>query len=302
MKKLLVVLCLLVWSPFALALSPYIQASKAPGADLKAAMAAVEAKLQAEGFSVVGRHTPGGLPGHGVVVVTDKGVLDAIRTMGGMAIIGAGIRVGVKSDGPGASSYSVSYMNPEYWYRAYFRKEYAKAEGAVKAAQEKLAKALGAGKGFGGEVDTADLPNYRYMIGMERFDSDKGELKAHPSFEVALKTVQDNLAKGVAHTGKVYEIIMADKKIAVFGVAMNDAKHGEGWWVKKIGPENIAALPWEVVIVNGKVSGLYGRYRTALAWPTLGMGAFMGISDHPDTTAEMLTAVAGGKWEKSSAF
>ena len=296
MKKLFAVLCMVLWTPFALALSPYMQASKVPGSDLKAVMAAVEGKLQAEGFSVVGRHTPGGIPGHGVVVITDKGMLDAIRNIGGTAIVGAGVRVGVKSDG------TVSYMNPEYWYRAYFRKDYPKAESAVKTLQERLAKALGGGKGFGGDVDAADLSNYRYMIGMERFDSDKGELKTHPSFEVALKTVQDNLAKGVAHSGKVYEVIMADKKIAVFGVAMNDAKHGEGWWVKKIGSDNIAALPWEIVIVNGKVSALYGRYRTALGWPTLGMGTFMGISDHPDTTAEMLTTVAGGNWEKSNAF
>ena len=296
MKKRFAVLCMVLWAPFALALSPYIQASKVPGSDLKAVMAAVEGKLQAEGFSVVGRHTPGGIPGHGVVVITDKGMLDAIRNIGGTAIIGAGVRVGVKSDG------TVTYMNPEYWYRAYFRKDYPKAESAVKTLQEKLAKAVGRGKGFGGDVDAADLSNYRYMIGMERFDADKGELKTHPSFEVALKTVQDNLAKGVAHSGKVYEVIMADKKIAVFGVAMNDAKHGEGWWVKKIGSENIAALPWEIVIVNGKVSALYGRYRTALGWPTLGMGTFMGISDHPDTTAEILTTVAGGNWEKSNAF
>ncbi|MEK6662821.1 MAG: hypothetical protein AABY73_03040 [Pseudomonadota bacterium] len=296
MKRLFVLVCFLLWPPFALALSPYIQANKVPGADLKSVMTAVEVKLQAEGFNVVGRHTPGGVPGHGVVVVTDKGLLDAIRNMGGMAIIGAGIRVGVKSDG------TVTYINPEYWYRAYYRKDYSKAESAAKAVLEKLGKALGAGKGFGGDVDAADLLSYRYMIGMERFDSDKNELKTHASFEVAVKTVQDNLAKGVAHTGKVYEVIMADKKIAVFGVAMNDAKHGEGWWVKKVGSDHIAALPWEIVIVNGKVSALYGRYRTALGWPTLGMGTFMSISDHPDTTAEMLTAVAGGKWEKFSAF
>lgn len=296
MKRQFALFCFFLWSPFALALSPYTQANKIPAADLKSVMATVEGMLQAEGFSVVGRHTPGGIPGHGVVVVTEKGLLEAIRAMGGMAIIGAGIRVGVKSDG------TVSYMNPEYWYRAYYRKDFSKAERAVKTVQEKLARALGAGKGFGGDVDSTDLQSYRYMIGMERFDSDKNELNTHASFELAVKTVQDNLSKSVAHTAKVYEVIMPDKKLAVFGVAMNDAKRGEGWWVKKIGADHIAALPWEMVVVNGKVFSLYGRYRTALAWPTLGMGTFMGISDHPDSTAEMLTLVAGGKWERFGVF
>jgi len=95
---------------------------------------------------------------------------------------------------------------------------------------------------------------------------------------------------------------MADKKIAVFGVALNDPKTGENWFVKKIGPDNIAALPYEIYVVNGKVNALYGRYRLALAWPNLGMGTFMGISDAPDEILETLTGVAGGIYEKSSAF
>jgi hypothetical protein len=41
--------------------------------------------------------------------------------------------------------------------------------------------------------------------------------------------------------------------------------------------------------------GLYGRYRTALAWPSLGMGQFMTIANHPDTTKAMLDAVAGAQ-------
>ena len=65
MKRLFPLLCLVLWSPFVLALSPYIQANKVPGADLKTVMAAVESKLQSVGFSVVGRHTPGGCPATG---------------------------------------------------------------------------------------------------------------------------------------------------------------------------------------------------------------------------------------------
>jgi len=295
MKKLLGVLLLALWAPLAFAITPYVAGDKVSAGDVNAVMGQVEKKLQAEGFSVVGKYSPKGLGQYGVVVVTDKGMLDAIHSVGGATIVGAGIRVGVKTDG------TVSYMNPDYWYRAYFRKQFGSAEAAVKGAQEKLKKALGAGKGFGGDEAAGDLPNYRYMIGMEKFESDKNELKSHASFEAAVKTIQDNLAKG-GKTSKVYEVVMADKKIAVFGVAMNDPKTGEGVWVNKVGADNIAALPYEIYVVGNKAEAFYGRFRIALGWPTLGMGTFMKISDSPDEILETLTGVAGGVYEKSSAF
>jgi hypothetical protein len=296
MKKLLGALLLTVWAPLAFAITPYITGDKVTGGDVNAAMGQVEKKLTADGFAVVGKYSPKGVSTHGIVVVTDKGILDAIHNTGGATIVSAGIRVAVKADG------SVSYQNPDYWFRAIFRKQFGSAEGAVKAVQAKLQKSLGAGKGFGGDESAGDLPSYRYMIGMERFESDKNELKSHGSFEAAVKTIQDNLAKGTNKTSKVYEVILADKKIAVFGVAMNDTKTGEGVWLNKIGTDNVAAMPYEIYVVGGKVSALYGRYRIALGWPTLGMGTFMKISDSPDEILETLTGVAGGTFEKSSSF
>lgn len=296
MKKLLGALLFTLWAPLAFAITPYISGDKVSAGDVNAVMGEVEKKLVAEGFSVVGKYSPKGVGQYGVVVATDKGVLDAIHSMGGATIVGAAIRVAVKTDG------TVSYTNPDYWGRAIFRKQFSSAEPAVKAVQAKLQKALGAGKGFGGDESASDLPSYRYMIGMERFESDKNELKSHASFEAAVKTIQDNLAKGTNKTAKVYEIIMADKKVAVFGVAMNDPKTGEGVWLNKIGVDRIAAQPYEIYVVGGKANALYGRYRIALGWPTLGMGTFMKISDSPDEILETLTGVAGGSFEKSSAF
>ena len=148
----------------------------------------------------------------------------------------------------------------------------------------------------------ARLAKYRYMIGMERFDSDKAKLYTHPTFDQALNTVRQNLSKGMNHTSKVYEVVMPDLKLAVFGVAMNGPNSGERPWVKANGAEHVAALPWEIYIVNGNVYALYGRYRTALAWPNLGLGEFMRISDHPDTVQAMLSAVAGGREERFNAF
>lgn len=288
MKQIIVGLAMLAWALTAGALEPYQMGSKVAGGDLKAAVAAVEQKLTGAGFSVIGKHTPKGLPDHASIVVTDTGLTESLKAIGGPAVVAIPIRVGVKVDG------TVSYENLEYWLRAYLRSDYGKAEAAAKSVEAKLQQTLGAGQPFGGDVKPEDLPRYHYMFGMERFDSDNSLLVEHKGFEEALKAVRDGLAKGTRNTARVYELVYPEKKIAVFGVAMNDAEYGEGWWAKKIGPDHVAALPWEIFIVNGKVMALYGRYRTALAWPSLGMGQFMGISSHPEKTREMLEQVARG--------
>ena len=288
MRKFLVALCLICFAPLSWALSPYFQGDKVPAGEIQAVLSQVEAKLAKAGFSVVGKYTPSGLPGTGVLVVTDKGLLTVIGKLGGASIVGAPIRIGVKSDG------SVSYMNLEYWLRAYFRKQYPVAEKTVKLTHAKLSKTLGAGKPFGGDVDRKDLADYQYMFGMEGFESDKNVLMEHLAFDDAVKSIQDNLARGLSKTSKVYEIIMPDKQIAVFGVAMNDPKEGEGWWVKSAGIDNIAALPYEIYVVNNKAGHLFARFRIALGWPAVGMGSFMRIVEAPSIIHDTLTEVAGG--------
>jgi len=287
MKRIFAIAVLIFWAPLAMALSPYFHGNKVSAGEVQAVLNQVETKLTKAGFSVVGKYMPSGLPGTGVLVVTDKGLLDVVRRLGGASIVGAPIRIGVKSDG------SVSYMNLEYWLRAYFRKQYPIAEKTVKSTQAKLSKALGAGKPFGGEVDRKDLADYQYMFGMEGFESDKNVLMEHLAFEDAVKAIQDNLARGASKTSKVYEIIMPDKQIAVFGVAMNDPKEGEGWWVKAAGIDNLAALPYEIYVVNNKAGHLFARFRIALGWPAVGMGSFMRIVEAPGIIHDTLADVAG---------
>jgi hypothetical protein len=277
---------LLSLSSGSFAVQPYVAADKVTAGELKAVMGQVESKLLAAGFQVIGRHTPSGLPKHGALVVTEPAMLDAVKGAGGQAIVGAGVRVGVQADG------TVSYINPEYWYRAFLRTQYGPAEAAVRGLQERLARSLGAGKPFGGEVPADKLPAYRYMWGMERFDDSNNLLETYGSFEEALKTIRDNLGRKVGKTEKVYELVFPERKLAVFGVAMNDGETGEGWWVNKVGPDHIAALPWEIYVVDNKAGALQGRYRTALSWPSLSMGTFMGISNHPGATHDTLRAVA----------
>jgi hypothetical protein len=286
MKRLILGGALFFAAQLCLALAPYTQADKLPAADLLTQLSQVEKKLQAEGFAVLGRHTPKGITGQASLVVSDPAMLAAIRSAGGGSIVAAGIRVGVGSDG------GVSYMNPDYWYRAYLRGQFGGAQTAAKSVQQRLAKALGQGAGFGGDVPQEALSNYRYMFGMERFDAANSELSTHASFEDALKVVQDNLARGLGDTQRVYEVVMPTQKMAVFGVAMNSASDGEGWWVNKIGANHPAGLPYELFIVDNKVFALYARYRIALAWPALGMGQFMGIINAPEAIRSTMTRLA----------
>jgi len=285
---------LFIFSASAWAISPYIQGDSVAGGNIQAVATAVEAKLKTGGFKVVGKYFPKTLPGYGVVIATDEAMLGEVGSVGGNAVLGAAIRVGVKADG------SVAYTNPDYWYRAYFRKAFDKKEGAVNALQSRLQDALGAGKGQGGEESASSLANYRYMIGMERLDSSKNKLAKYENFAEALRVVRDNLAKGVAKTSKVYEIVLADRKLAVFGVAMNDGENSDGDWIKKIDMQNnIAGLPYEIYIVDEEVESPHGRFRIALAFPDVGMGQFMRISSLPNVIMETMGAVAGAE-KKSS--
>ncbi|MFZ9183465.1 MAG: hypothetical protein ACO214_09340 [Hylemonella sp.] len=287
MKRLLLCLLLACFAPLGFALTPYLLGTKLAPADIPTQLAAVETKLKEAGFTVLGRHTPKGLAQSASLVVADDGLLQALRGIGGSAIVAAGIRVGVQTDG------TVSYMNPGYWHRAFVRSKFGTVEAASKSVQDKLAKALGEGKTMGGDVEQDDLATYRYMFGMERFDSGNSLVATHASFEEALATVQGNLGKQVADTSKVYEVIMPERKVAVFGVAMNNPDSGEGWWVNKIeGAAHIAALPYEIFIVDNKVYALYARFRIALSWPELGMGQFMRIINAPNAIQDIMTRVA----------
>lgn len=290
MLRRVLLACLLgLHSLAAWAIAPYIAGDRVAAGELPAVAAAVEKKLTAAGFQVLGVYSPQGLPTHGVVVVTDSGMLTRIREFGGSAIVAAPIRVGITTEGV------VSYTNPDYWYRAFLRQRFAQAEPDARAVQAKLAQALGAGPGFGGDETAAELPRYRYIVGMERFDDKKNLLAKHASFDAAVKTVQDNLARGAAGVSKAYEVVMPDKKIAVFGVAMNSPANGDAAIIKKIGiQDRIAGFPYEVFVMNNEVHAFYGRYRLALAFPDLSMGHFTRIVYAPEDIHATLTTVAGG--------
>lgn len=59
-----------------------------------------------------------------------------------------------------------------------------------------------------------------------------------------------------------------------------------------------AHFPYEILVVDGEVMALNGKFRIAVNWPHLAMmgdGRFMSIANVPDHITEALTAVANNK-------
>lgn len=252
-------------------------------------MGRVEKKLEAAGFRLLGRHRPKGVADRGVVIYTDAALLDAVRKVGGHTVLAAAQRVGVSAAG------EVSYTLPNYWLRAYFRDQFAQAAAVARRMQTRLEQALGRGETFGGDVSDQALADYRYMAGMEKLDSIRAELTDTGDFDTAVRTVRTQLAAHAGETAGVYELVLADRKLAVWGVALNHPREGEGVWVNKlgpVGPAHVAALPYEVYVIGGKIYSPPARYRIALAWPALDLGQFMNIRYTPDAIAAAMRRVA----------
>lgn len=278
------------------AINPYLYGDSLASGTVQSVANSAESRLEAQGFKVIGKYFPKHHPGYGVVVATDADMLREISEVGEQTIVGATIRVGVKADG------TVSYTNPDYWYRALFRSRFSDVEKTVENIQGKLAKALGAGNGFGGEESARALNNYRYMVGMERLDSSKNKLNEAANFNEAVKLVRDNLTKKVAQTAKVYEVVLPGKQLAIFGVAFTDEQTGDANWLKAINmPEAVAGLPYEIFVMGNEIHALHARYRLAVSFPDTGMGTFMRISHIPGEIRETLSQIAGVKPESGNA-
>jgi hypothetical protein len=289
---------LLVAMPAA-AKSPYTAASEVAGSSVGAVASDVKAALRDADFNVVGSYHPAGQKNMVAVAATDDGILEAIKkrpetSRGGHTIAGAALRVGVFK--PKKGPIEVSFANPTYQYAAYFQDAYPDVQSRAEQVEQRLMDALSAvgekvGESFGGDEPMEDLTHYHYMIFMPYMEDDH-KLASYADFESGVETVRSNLSQGVAQTEKVYEVVMQDRKMAVFGVAMNDPNSGEPSWFPKLIQRHVAAMPYEVYVVGNQAFTLHGRFRIALSWPTLTMATFSNIMDAPPDTKKIMEQVA----------
>ena len=250
--------------------------------DVASAISATKTKLIENGFNLVGEYSP--YENTVVMVVTNEDLLKAASSteFGGY---GAVVRVAVtKTD----SGIQVSYVNPVYMSFVYQME-------SLKSVVASLEVALGTVEFFGSErgLTERSLKGYQYMMMMPEFE-DHDEIGSFDSHSKALETVNQHLASGSLPLTKVFEIKIPGKDEVLIGVGIREGDGADTLIMKTIDVEekkHSAHLPYAILISADKVYSQAGKFRIALAFPDLGMGQFMDISDAPDGIKESLSAL-----------
>ena len=268
------------------ALKPYLLGYRGPGT-IEAKLPEVKAALEQKGFQVAGEYTPY-KGAHVLVMTSDALKAGAARTAHGA--YGAVVRVSLTDTG---KELQVAATNPRYFAAAYRLKD---AEDDIASAVE---QAIGKTAEFGSKdgITAAKLRKYHYMMMMPYFD-EPVELAKYPSQDEALAAVEANLAARKGGSSKVYRVDLPGKKESVFGVAVTEGEGADGTIMKVIDIADLKHtphLPYDLLVSDGAVLMLHGKFRIALDFPDLTMGTFMKISGAPSAIEERMKAVAGGK-------
>ncbi|MBI9035438.1 MAG: hypothetical protein JEZ03_13305 [Bacteroidales bacterium] len=251
----------------------------------------IKSSLTENEFEVIGEYHPENNSNMLVIVYTNETLKSTVSGLKERAALASTLKVGIIRKN---EQTSVFMLNPDYMFHAYLMEKMEKSNIAtpLKAISTKAISALKPiNKEFtaygGGNMDNEDLWDYHYMFGMPYF-TDPVTLNTFSSFEEGVKTIQNNLSKQKGVTVKVYELIYADKKVAVFGIGLHDKTIGEAQFLPIIGEEHLAAMPYEIILEGTKASMLHGRYRFALYWPELTMGTFTKIMSTPGNVESAL--------------
>jgi len=301
MKKLILAFAMAAMAATAQAaddrLKPFVLAEVTTG-DVATVQKQVEKKLTDAGFEVVGSYSP--YKDAAVIAITNDALKQnaAQSDFGGY---GAAQRVAVTKVG---DDVQVSYTHPTYMSHMY------RMSGDLAGVTALLEKTLGNQQTFGSEkgLRVKKLRKYHYMFGMEYFDDlNMHQLAQYPNHEQALKTVEENLAKGVAGVNQVYRIEIPGKDEVVFGVSRKQPAQGGDKYMDESfimgiidfkDLKSTAHLPYEILVSGNKVYHLYARFRIAINFPDLSMmgsNSFMNIVESPEAIKKALTKVAGGE-------
>ena len=276
-------------------LKPYILGIESSD-DISVVKEKIEAELQKNSLEIVGQYQPAADKNRWIIVFSSSELKEAVIEIGRLTGFASTLRVGITNED---GKTIVSYTNPAYWGNAYFRDDFEKVSSNYSAITTKLKSAMEAsgsfvGTQFGSEkgVSSDDLHKYRYMFGMPRFE-DTVELSDFGNYKTALARIESTITRGVPNVNMVYKLDVPGKDLTLYGFALS-GDDGEEKFLPTIdinNPKHTAFLPYEVLVKDGQVLMLHGRYRIALSFPDLTMGTFSKIMSTPGNIEELLKQI-----------
>ena len=267
-------------------LKPYLLGYRGAGT-IESKLPEMKAGLEQKGFQVVGEYEP--YKGVRILVITSDG-LKAAAAKSDFGAYGAIVRISVTDTG---KELQVAAINPRYYAAAY------RMKGDLDDVAVALEQAIGKTAEFGSRegMTAAKLRKYHYMVMMPYFD-EPIKLATYPSQEKALEAVEAALAAKKGGSSKVYRVDVPGKQESVIGVAISEGEGADVAIMKVIDVgelKHTPHLPYELLVSDGKVYMLHGKFRIALDFPDLTMGTFMKISGAPSAIEEKMKVLAKEK-------
>ncbi|MDO9274000.1 MAG: hypothetical protein Q7T92_00440 [Lutibacter sp.] len=271
-------------------LSPYVKIGET-SETMQQASEKITQALQDNSFTILGSYNPSNKGTLKVIAFTRTDLKNTVVKVTDRGALAAVFKVGLVSKN---GKVTMSYTNPEYILRAYlgdnyntYKSTFQKFNADLKTAFSTVGNEF---KPFGGTVKAENLKKYHYKVMMPYF-TDPVTLNEFSSFEQGVKTIEANLKAKKGATALVYKLVYEKENVAVFGIGLQDKAKGESHFLPIIGEDNIAAMPYEIILQGKKATMLPGKYRLAVSWPNLTMGTFMKIMSTPGDIEDTLEAL-----------
>jgi len=253
--------------------------------------AKVKTALKEKKFLVYGSYYPQGKYSNQVIAFTRSDLYGKALAGKTKRIAASMLKVGLIKKG---DKVEITLLNPDYIFNAYFQGKYpaykAKLDIVTKDVKAALKTIASDFTPFGGSLSASKLRNYHYMVGMPYF-KDVITLKTFSSFDAGTKKIEENLKAKKGETKLVYQLKFKSSKVAIYGVGLLNKAKGEAKFLPTIGASHIAAMPYEIILLDKKAIMLHGRFRFALHWPQLSMNQFRKIMSTPGNVEDMLKAL-----------
>lgn len=173
----------------------------------------------------------------------------------------------------------LTYTNPVYFGKAFLQNDFIPS--IAQQMKQLLDTAFGESYPSEDGLVYDEISTYHFMVGMPYFENKI--ILAEGNTSAALR---ERLASFDDGNRTVYKLLLAEDKMLV-GFRLSRLTEQ---FVKTIGIQNAALLPYTIMIEDGRATALSAKYYIAISYPQLSMRAFMNIARTPGAIEKELKA------------